>query len=49
MDLLAGLGTVLPGDRVASGEEELKRHGGVFTYHAPVRPDRRRCLSGEPR
>jgi FAD/FMN-containing dehydrogenase len=39
MDLLAGLGTVLPGDRVASGEEELKRHGGVFTYHAPVRPD----------
>jgi D-lactate dehydrogenase (cytochrome) len=39
MDLLAGLGTVLPGDRVVSGEEELKRHGGVFTYHAPVRPD----------
>src|SRR5215212_3023288 len=39
MDLLEGLGTVLPGDRVASGEEELKRHGGVFTYHAPVRPD----------
>jgi D-lactate dehydrogenase (cytochrome) len=39
MDLLAGFGTVLPGDRVVSGEEELKRHGGVFTYHAPVRPN----------
>src|SRR5919112_3323820 len=40
MDLLAGLGTVLPGDRIVSGEEELGRHGGgVFTYHAPVRPD----------
>ncbi len=40
MDLLAGLGTVLPGDRIVSGGEELGRHGGgVFTYHAPVRPD----------
>ncbi|MBA2535181.1 MAG: FAD-binding protein [Rubrobacter sp.] len=40
MDLLAGLGTVLPGDRIVSGEEELKRHGGgVFTYHAPAQPD----------
>jgi D-lactate dehydrogenase (cytochrome) len=40
MDLLAGLGTVLPGDRIISGEEELGRHsGGVFTYHVPVRPD----------
>src|SRR5215210_4987985 len=40
MDLCAGLGTVLPEDRIVSGEEELKRHGGgVFTYHAPARPD----------
>ncbi|HVD44214.1 MAG TPA: FAD-binding protein, partial [Rubrobacter sp.] len=40
MDLLTGLATVLPEGRVVSGEEELKRHeGGIFTYHAPVRPD----------
>jgi D-lactate dehydrogenase (cytochrome) len=40
MDLLAGLGTVLPEDRIVSGGDELKRHGGgVFTYHAPVQPD----------
>jgi D-lactate dehydrogenase (cytochrome) len=40
LDLLAGLGTILPGDRIVSGEEELKRHGGgIFTHHAPVRPD----------
>jgi D-lactate dehydrogenase (cytochrome) len=40
VDLLAGLGAILPEDRVASGEEDLKRHGGgIFTYHAPVRPD----------
>jgi D-lactate dehydrogenase (cytochrome) len=40
VDLLAGLGTVLPEDRVVSGEEELGRHGGgIFTYHTPVRPD----------
>src|SRR5215210_7226743 len=29
MDLCAGLGTVLPEDRIVSGEEELKRHGGI--------------------
>jgi len=40
VDLLAGLGAILPEDRVVSGEEDLKRHGGgIFTYHAPVRPD----------
>ncbi len=40
MDLLAGLGTILPGDRVISGGDDLERHGGgVFTYHAPVKPD----------
>ncbi len=40
MDLLDGLGTILPEDRVVSGGDDLKRHaGGVFTYHAPVRPD----------
>jgi D-lactate dehydrogenase (cytochrome) len=40
VDLLTGLATVLPEGRVVSGEEELKRHeGGIFTYHAPVRPD----------
>src|SRR5215207_2992883 len=40
MDLLAGLGTVLPEDRIVSGVEELRRYGaGVFTYHAPARPD----------
>jgi D-lactate dehydrogenase (cytochrome) len=40
MDLLAGLGTVLPEDRIVSTEDDLERHGGgVFTYHAPVRPD----------
>jgi D-lactate dehydrogenase (cytochrome) len=38
--LLAGLGTILPGDRVVSGGDDLERHGGgVFTYHAPVQPD----------
>src|SRR5829696_5461221 len=40
MDLLAGLGTVLPEDRIVSGGDDLERHGGgVFTYHAPVQPD----------
>src|SRR5215208_3753843 len=40
MDLLAGLGTVLPEDRIISGGDDLERHGGgVFTYHAPVQPD----------
>jgi D-lactate dehydrogenase (cytochrome) len=40
MDLLAGLGTFLPEDRVVSGGDDLERHGGgVFTYHAPVHPD----------
>jgi D-lactate dehydrogenase (cytochrome) len=40
MDLLAGLGTVLPEDRIVSGGDDLERHGGgVFTYHAPLQPD----------
>src|ERR671921_98090 len=40
MDLLAGLGTILPEDRVVFVGEDLERHGGgVFTYHAPVQPD----------
>ena len=40
MDLLAGLGAILPEGRVVSGGDDLDRHGGgVFTYHAPVRPD----------
>ena len=40
MDLLAGLGTILPEDRVVSGGDDLERHGGgVFTYHDPVHPD----------
>src|SRR5918993_3743219 len=40
MGLLAGLGTILPGDRVVSGADDLERHGGgIFTYHAPVWPD----------
>ena len=40
MDLLAGLGAVVSGDRVVSGADEQERHGGgVFTYHTPVQPD----------
>jgi len=40
MDPLAELATVLPEGRIVSGGEDLERHaGGVFTYHAPVRPD----------
>ena len=40
MDLLAGLGSILPEDRVVSERDDLERHGGgIFTYHAPVPPD----------
>jgi D-lactate dehydrogenase (cytochrome) len=40
MEPLAGLGAVLPVGRVVSGGDDLERHaGGIFTYHAPVRPD----------
>ena len=40
MDLLAGLGSILPADRVVSEGDDLQRHGGgIFTYHAPVPPD----------
>ncbi len=40
MDLLAGLGSILPEDRVVSEGDDLERHGGgIFTYHAPVQPD----------
>jgi D-lactate dehydrogenase (cytochrome) len=40
MDLLAGLGTILPEDRVIFAGDDLERHGGgVFTYHTPVQPD----------
>ena len=40
MHLLEGLGAILPEDRIASGGDDLQRHaGGIFTYHAPVRPD----------
>jgi D-lactate dehydrogenase (cytochrome) len=40
MDLVAGLGTILPEDRVVFAGEDLERHGGgVFTYHAPVQPE----------
>ena len=40
MDPLAELANVLPADRVVSGGEDVERHaGGIFTYHAPVRPD----------
>ena len=40
MDLLAGLGGILPADRVVTEGEDLERHGGgVFTYHTPVAPD----------
>ena len=40
MDLLAGLGSILPEDRIVSEGDELKRHGGgVFTYHTPIPPD----------
>ena len=40
MDPLAELAAALPEGRVVSGGEDLERHaGGVFTYHAPVRPD----------
>jgi D-lactate dehydrogenase (cytochrome) len=40
MDPLAELASALPEGRVVSGGEDLERHaGGIFTYHAPVRPD----------
>ena len=40
MDLLAGLGSILPADRVVTEGDDLERHGGgVFTYHDPVPPD----------
>src|SRR5215212_6320139 len=40
MDPLAELATVLPEGRIVSGGEDVGRHaGGVFTYHAPIRPD----------
>jgi D-lactate dehydrogenase (cytochrome) len=40
MDLLAGLGAILPVDRIVSDSDDLERHGGgIFTYHAPVWPD----------
>jgi D-lactate dehydrogenase (cytochrome) len=40
MDLLEGLGAFLPEDRVVSAGDDLRRHaGGIFTYHAPARPD----------
>jgi D-lactate dehydrogenase (cytochrome) len=40
MNLLAGLGTILPEDRVVFAGEDLERHGGgIFTYHTPVQPD----------
>jgi D-lactate dehydrogenase (cytochrome) len=40
MDLLAGLGAVLPVNRIVSDSDDLERHGGgIFTYHAPVWPD----------
>jgi FAD/FMN-containing dehydrogenase len=40
VDPLAELAPALPEGRVVSGGEDLERHaGGVFTYHAPVKPD----------
>src|SRR5215203_5566619 len=40
MDPLAELAAALPEGRVVSGGEDLERHaGGIFTYHAPVKPD----------
>ncbi len=40
MDLLSGLRSVLPEDRLSVDGEEISRHGrGMFTYHAPRAPD----------
>jgi D-lactate dehydrogenase (cytochrome) len=40
VDPLAELAEALPEGRVVSGGDDLERHaGGVFTYHAPVRPE----------
>jgi len=40
VDLLSGLRSFLPEDRVVGGGEEFERHGiAVFTYHASRSPD----------
>jgi D-lactate dehydrogenase (cytochrome) len=40
VDLLSGLKSVLPEDRLSVDGEEISRHGrGMFTYHAPRAPD----------
>ena len=40
MDLLSGLKSVLPEDRLSTDGAEISRHGrGMFTYHAPKAPD----------
>jgi D-lactate dehydrogenase (cytochrome) len=40
VDLLAGLGSILPEDRIVSEGGDLERHGGgIFTYHCPIPPD----------
>jgi D-lactate dehydrogenase (cytochrome) len=40
VDLLAGLGAILPEDRVVFAGDDLHHHGGaIFTYHTPVEPD----------
>jgi D-lactate dehydrogenase (cytochrome) len=40
MDLLTELRNIVPDeDRVSIDEEELERHGRVFSYHAPHSPD----------
>lgn len=40
MDLLEGLSSVIPKDRIATSREEIERHGKpFFTYHEPSLPD----------
>ncbi|MBA3424011.1 MAG: FAD-binding protein [Rubrobacter sp.] len=40
MDLLSGLRSILPDDRISTGGEEIERHSGaIFTYHASRPPD----------
>jgi D-lactate dehydrogenase (cytochrome) len=40
VDLLVGLGSILPEERIVSEGDDLERHaGGIFTYHTPVPPD----------
>ena len=40
MDLLAGLKSIVPEDRLRTDGEELERHSRTFfTYHAPHLPD----------